>query len=84
MPARKKSITKSRPDASRPRPPRRRKYHRASVYTARLSLPLEPAMLEAIEAVADEAEAATVAIVREAIAAGLPAVRRRHRNREGN
>jgi len=78
MPARKKSIAKSRPDASRPRPPRRRKYHREKRYTARLSLPLEPAMLESIESIADEADMSPVAVARECIAAGMSAVRRRH------
>ena len=56
---------------------RARKYRREARYTETLSLPLEPAMREALNAIADENEMSPVAVTRMAIAAGLPAVKRK-------
>ena len=60
----------------------KRRYRRASVFTARLSLPLRPETLAEIESIADATDAAVAAIARDAVLAGLPVVKRRmKRNR---
>ena len=61
---------------------KRRRYRRASIFTERLSLPLRSEMLAEIESIADATDAAVAAVARDAVAAGLPVVKRRaNRNR---
>jgi len=75
MPTRKSTARKTKRNTTAAKPPRR--YRRASVYTARLSLPLRPETLAELEAVADATDAAVAAVARDAVDAGLAAVKRR-------
>ena len=56
---------------------RARPYRREARYRCTMSLPLELAMREDLNAVADAHELSPVAVTRMAIAAGLPAVKRK-------
>jgi len=66
-------MTKRKVKTAKPRRP----YRRESKYGARTSFALEPAMLDAVHAIADENEKSPAAVLRECVRAGLPVVKRR-------